>query len=97
MVIIMGKVKNHYYDDHGNPYRDLAINANNNDLDGILDSLESISEIEKKEKEQTIVVSDDELRGCVNDLLVVISSMQDKIEYLYNKIDKVEGKVEELL
>ena len=93
----MSKVKNHYYDDHGNPYRDLAINANNNDLDGILDSLGSISELENKEKESKIIISDEGLRDCVNDLIAVIASMQEKIEYLYNKIDKVENKVEELL
>jgi len=45
----------------------------------------------------TIYNSDDQLRDCVNDLLVVIGSMQEKIENLSNKIDKVEGKIEELL
>ncbi len=39
--------------------------------------------------------SDEGLRDCVNDLLVVIASMQEKIEYLCIKVEKIEGNNDE--
>ena len=45
---------------------------------------------EGEEKQTIFVVSDDPLRECVNDLIVVIASMQEKIH-------KIEDKLEELL
>ena len=40
-----------------------------------------------------ITASDDQLRDCVNDLLVVIASMQEKIENLSGKVEGIEDKI----
>ena len=41
--------------------------------------------------------SDEGLRDCVNDLILVIASMQENIGNLYKKVEQIEDKLEELL
>ena len=38
-------------------------------------------------------MSDEKLRDCVEDLIIVIASMQDKIQNIYKKIERIEDKI----
>lgn len=63
----------------------------------MVDIMGNMSNLDMDNKNISIVYnSDDQLRECVNDLLVVIASMQEKIENLSDTIDAIEEQVNDL-